>query len=567
MYDDVKEIRNETDIWTAYQHGVDYCHRINMYTDIERNNEMYNGNQWKGANLGNNPPVSLNYIKTIVKHKVTTVNQNLWKIVYESMNFDNQDIIQSAKSVCKLLNKKADITWERNKLDDKLKKVVRCAAINSEGIFYNYYDDELKDVVTQLLNKADIIYGDENNPEIEEQPYIILKRRMSVLNAREYARKMGCSEEKVKNIIGDNEYLEEAGEQAKLEKDNKVTVLTKFWKENGSVWFEEGTRYCMITKKLNSRYKRYPIQHLLWEEKEGSARGEGEVKCHIENQLEVNRTLMRRSVVAKNIAFPHAIINRDFIANKDAINKTGSTIEVTGKTVDDVRKMFGYTQVTQMSADVKELQNELMSVDRDLSGAGDIATGSINPSTASGRAVLAVQDASTKPMIEQISAVKSLIENLALCWLDIWIATADDTMNLINENMNDETGETTFEVIPVPLLLIENMNATVRIEVTSRGVYDKYAKEQSLENLANSAIFQNPQLLEDYIEMLDDDANMPKQNVLAVVKKRKERQARIAQIKAEGQLKLQQAQQFLDQQQQMAFSSMQEGAGQQAPAI
>ena len=570
MYDDINELK-ETDIWTAYQHGVDYNHQHNLYTDADKCNEMYNGNQWKGANLGNNPPVSLNYIKTIVKHKVSTVNQNLWKIVYESMNFDNEEIIQSAKRVCKLLNKKADITWERNKLDDKLKKIVRQGAIVSEGVLYNFYDEDIRDIRTQLLKKTDIIYGDENNSEIEEQPYIIIKRRMTVMKAREYARQLKCSEDVVQSIRGDNEYLEEAGEKAKYEKDNKVTVLTKLWKEKGTVWYEEGTRYCMLTKKLNTGYKRYPLQHYLWEEKEGSARGEGEVKSHIENQLEVNRTLMRRSVVGKNIAFPHAIINTDFIANKDAINKTGSTIEVKGKTVDDVRKMFGYTQVTQMSSDIKELQNELMSVDRDLSGAGDIATGSINPSTASGRAVLAVQEASTKPMIEQVSALKTLIEELALCWLDIWIATSEETMHLINEEIQDDTGESTYTVEEIPTVLVENMNATVKIEVTSKGVYDKYAKEQSLENLANSTIFQNPQLLEDYIEMLDDDSNMPKQNVLAVVKKRKERQARIAQIKAQGQLMQQQAQQYMAQQHQMAMADSMgtntEGAEQEAPAI
>lgn len=555
MFEDIKDLK-ETDIWTIYQHGVDYNHSMGMYTDTDMNNQMYNGNQWFGAILGNNPPVSLNYIKSIVKHKVSTVNQNIWKIIYESMNFDNEDIIKSSKKVCRLLNKKADITWERNKMDEKIRKTVRQAGINSEGIIYNFYDDRIKDIIVQMLKKNDIIYGDENNPEIEEQPYIIVKRRMTTINAREYARRMGCSEEVVKTILGDNEYLEESGDKAKYEKDNKVTVLTKFWKEKGTVWFEEGTRYCMITKKLNTGYKRYPIQHYLWEEKEGSARGEGEVKPHIENQREVNRTLMRRSVVGKNIAFPHAIINSEFIANKEAINKTGATIEVRGKTVDDVRKAFGYTQTTQMAPDVKELQNELMQVDKDLAGAGDIATGSINPETASGRAILAVQEASTKPMIEQISALKTFIEEIALCWLDMWVANSGDTINLINEEIQDETGESVYTVEEIPTVLIENMNATVKIEVTAKGAYDKYAKEQSLENLANSALFQNPQLLEDYIEMLDDDANMPKAEVLRVIKKRKERQARIAQIKARGQLMQQSVQQFLANEQQNAVNTM-----------
>ena len=71
--------------------------------------------------------------------------------------------------------------------------------------------------------------------------------------------------------------------------------------------------------------------------------------------------------------------------------------------------------------------------------------------------------------------------------------------------------------------------------------------------------------------MLDDDSNMPKQNVLAVVKKRKERQARIAQIKAQGQLMQQQAQQFLAQQQQSAEANIMgmalEDSGQATPSI
>ena len=171
MFDnDVKELV-ETDIWTLYQHGVDYNNLRNMYDNTDRNHEFYNGNQWKHAKLGNNPPLQLNYIKTIVKTKVSTINQNLWKIVYDNMNFDNEEIIQEGKKVCKLLNKKAEITWERNKMDGKVRKIVRSAGINSESVLYNFWADKNKDIRTEILSKNDVIYGDENTPEIEEQPY------------------------------------------------------------------------------------------------------------------------------------------------------------------------------------------------------------------------------------------------------------------------------------------------------------------------------------------------------------------------------------------------------------
>ena len=82
------------------------------------------------------------------------------------------------------------------------------------------------------------------------------------------------------------------------------------------------------------------------------------------------------------------------------------------------------------------------------------------------------------------------------------------------------------------------MNPTVKIEVTAKSAYDKFAKEQSLENLAKSDLFlpQNAQMLEDYVECLDDDSNMPKATLLKLIKKRKERQARIAQTKVKRDL-------------------------------
>ncbi len=550
MYDEVKELE-ETDLWTLYQHGVDYNHRMGMYTKTDKNHQMYNGNQWEGVELGNNSPISINYIKTIVKTKVSTVNQNLWKIVYDTLNFDNREIIESGKEVCKLLNKKAEITWERNKMDDKIKKIVKQAGINSEGIVYNFYDKKVRDIVCQKLNKNDVIYGDENNQEIEEQPYIIVKRRMTLIQAKEYAKRLECSEEEIKKITVDTEYLEEAGRDTKYEKDNKVTVLTKFYKNSGIVYYQIGTRFADITKNTKTGYTRYPIQHFIWEDFEGSARGVGEVEQHISNQLEVNKSATRRAFVGKNIAYPHPIINTELVTNKEAIKKPGATIEIggTNKNVDDVKKAFGYTQVASMSSDVKELQNELITLDKELAGAGDAATGNINPETASGRAILAMQEAANQPMIEQISALKQFIEEIALCWIDMWVANAGYSIRLIDEEMEDETGKINYIVKEIPTILIKNMNPTVKIEITAKSAYDKYAKEQSLENLANSSLFlpQNAQMLEDYIELLDDDANMPKATLLRLVKKRKERQARIAQIKANGQLMQQQVQQYLDQ--------------------
>ena len=70
---------------------------------------------------------------------------------------------------------------------------------------------------------------------------------------------------------------------------------------------------------------------MLWEEKEGYARGEGEVRYLIPNQLEINKTIMRRLISAKTTAYPQKIVDISKIQNPNAIDKIGGTIKLNGR--------------------------------------------------------------------------------------------------------------------------------------------------------------------------------------------------------------------------------------------
>lgn len=65
--------------------------------------------------------------------------------------------------------------------------------------------------------------------------------------------------------------------------------------------------------------------------------------------------------------------------------------------VDDVTKVISTLPPAQMSPDVKQLQEDLIQVTRDLAGAGDIATGQVNPEDASGRGYLGSATGLSKP--------------------------------------------------------------------------------------------------------------------------------------------------------------------------
>lgn len=544
---DIREIK-ETAVWSLYEKGRNYHRMTNIYTDTDRNYRMYNGNQWHGAKLGDVEPVQKNFIKPIVKYKVGVIHDNLYAINYSSQNFENKDFRQQAEKICEMLNKKASRIWEKDKLDFKGRRITKDAAINDEGIIYVNYDLDKQVPVNEIIKKNDVYYGNENDDDIQPQPYILIRKRMPVVNAMEMARAEGLSEEKLLFIIGDNDTFEESGEAAKQEVDNMVTVITKMWKEKGTVHFSMSTRWVDIKKDKDSGLTYYPVAHFLWEEKEGSARGEGEVRFLIPNQIEVNRTEVRRVLTVKYQAYPQKVVNTDKIANPSAINRVGGVIKTKGNaTVDDVAKVISTLPPAQMSPDVKQLQEDLIQVTRDLAGAGDIATGQVNPEDASGRAILAVQQASQSPMTEQKESYKNFIEDLAKIWLDMIIVYSQDGIKLEEEVTDPQTGQPVIELVEVPQTALQELQATVKVDITPKGAFDKYAQEQSIENMFQAGMFSAEKLpeLKTYVKLLDDDSVMPKQKLEDAIKIIEEEQQKIAMMNAQAQIMQQRAQQFL----------------------
>ena len=544
---DLEEIK-ETDIWTLYDKSVSYCRLIGMYGDTDLNYRMYNGDQWYGLKISGTEKIQYNFIKPIVKYKVGIILTNLYAINYSSENFENKEFRKSADKICKLLNKKANKIWEKDYMDLKLRLLVKDSAINDEGVMYVNYNDENKQPINEIISKNDIYYGNENNSDIQSQPYILIKQRKPVSEVKTIAERNGVSNTEIDHIIGDLENIEEAGESAKYEKDNMCTLVTKLYKKKDKVYFSQATRYVDIKKEKNTGLTYYPVAHILWEEKKGSARGEGEVRYLIPNQLETNKTAMRRALTVKNTAYPQKIANMDKIANPSSISEVGGIIKAkNGMSIDDVSKILSYLNPAQMSPDVEKLQNELIQSTRELAGAGEIATGQINPESASGKAILAVQQASQQPLTEHLEYVKGFVEDLARIWLDM-ITIYNDSVELEEEIENPQTGEKETQLVTVHQTSLKELQAAVKVDITPRGAFDKYAQEMSMENLLKNGYFSTQRMpeLKLYVKTLDDDSVMPKQKLLELIEEWEKEQEKIQMLNMQAQLMQQRVSQFLN---------------------
>ena len=543
----IQEIK-ETSIWELYEKGRNYHRRMGYYEDSDRNYRMYNGDQWNGAKLGDAEPVQKNFIKPIVKYKVSVVHDNLYAINYSSQNYENRQFQKEASRYCDLLNGYMRRLWENDKLDFYGRRVTKDAAINGEGIMYVGFDQKKMKPIHEILKKVDVYYGNENDDNIQAQPYILIRKRMPVSNAIELALNEGMSDEKTGFIIGDNDTFEESGDAAKEELDNQVTVVYKMYKQNDTVHYSVATRWCDITEDVDTGLTHYPIAHFVWEEKEGSARGEGEVKYLIPNQIEVNRTEMRRVLTVKQQAYPMKVVDISKIDNPEAINTVGGTIRTNGAPVDDVHKIVGTIPPAQMSSDVKLLVDDLIQISRELAGAGDVATGSVNPEDASGRAILAVQQATQSPLTEQKESYKNFIEDIATIDLEYFVVYAENGVDMQEEVTDPMTGEEYIQMVNVPQTVLQQLQAVVKIDITPKGVYDRFAMEQTMENFLMNGFF-NPQRVaefEAYVKALPDDSVAPKQDLLEGIENVKKTQEQIAQMKAQTQMALQRAQRFLN---------------------
>jgi hypothetical protein len=150
-------------------------------------------------------------------------------------------------------------------------------------------------------------------------------------------------------------------------------------------------------------------------------------------------------------------------------------------------------------------------------------------------------------MTEQKESYKNFIEDIARIWLEYLIVYSENGVNMEETVPDPNTGEETVQVVNVPQYALEQLQATVRIDVTPKSVYDKFAQEQTVENLLLNGFFTAQRIgeLKVYAEVLDDDAVAPKMKILEAIEVVEEAQRRIAMIDAQSRIMQQRAQQFL----------------------
>lgn len=514
-----------TDIWEKYQRSLAYLQGKGLIKQTDENWNFYLGNQWKGLRSGDEKMPQLNFIKGIVKYKTAVVAQNSMAVNYSDMDGNAEN-----GKVCDLLNKHFAKHWEKGKMDAASWDLIKSACIAGDAYLFYGTADTTK---PQRIPNTNVFLSDEQNQDLQKQKYIMIYERLFLSDIKKTARENGLSKEEVESITSDEPSLDLVGNKAELRgsaEDGKCSCILYMSKdEEGIVHICRSTKTViyapdMVLMPTNSEgetigtgLRSYPIISFVWEKAPGSARGNSEVKSLVPNQIELNRTLARRSMAVKMTAFPRIAYDENAIQNPEALDKVGASIAVKGGNAQNINQMIAYLNAASISGDAKLLSDELMHTTRELAGAGDSATGQVDPTKASGAAIIAVRDQSTLPLNEQIAAYKQFVEDVALLWFDIWVAYNPNGIAVETE----EDGEDVRSMIGIEQL--ENMKVSIKVDVAPDNPWSKFSQQQTLDNLLGS----NHISFEEYVELLDDSASVPKGKLQVLLEKRMANEAQM----------------------------------------
>ena len=281
----------------------------------------------------------------------------------------------------------------------------------------------------------------------------------------------------------------------------------------------DGMEFCRSTETVIYRPMEkingldvYPVCGMRWEEKMGSARGVGVVETLIPNQIEVNRTLARRAICVKRYSFPTVVYDQDKLLAPEKLGVVGASIGVKNLNANPVGSFVQYLSPAPISGDAANLQAELVGTSRELEGAGEAATGQVDPTKASGEAIKAARDQSAISLNEQSAAYKQFVEDLAMIWYKLWVAYSVRGLRLADGTL-------------LPHAELEALDIDIKIDISPIDPYSVLSRELSLEN----ALAQQHITFEEYVEALDDNSGVPKDKFQAILDRRAQAQQEAAQ--------------------------------------
>ncbi len=466
-------------IWEEYLRGEDFNRQTQLHETVERNEDFYEGNQWKGLNAPDLEKPVINIFKRAVTYLGSQIVSDDIGISLEPFGENGEN-----SRICKILGREIERIVEITKAKTKNRELIKDAAITGDGIFYAWFDPEKGkngEIELENLENEKVIFRNPFEQDVQRQRSIIVVKRMLLEDARELGKANGLSEDEIRSIRPDfyGNYSAEKEESGQ----SLVTVLLRFWKEDGTVWFSESTKDIFIRKPVKTGAKLYHIAWMPWEKRRGNYHGSAVMTPYIQNQIYVNKMWALAMVYSSKMAWPQRFYDATKIRG-NLSNKVGQAIGVAG---DPKSAVYFDAPAGNMSAQVLELVERTIRYTKESLGVSDAALGNIKPENTS--AIIAASEQSAAPLIFQKLANHQLWEDLIHIFLDI-IGEMYGKREIFCEKILSG-GEKVFEKTEFDFSKIDYDSFDIKINIGSASYWSQLMQVQTMDSFFKNGIIED----------------------------------------------------------------------------
>lgn len=418
-----------TKLWEMYENGIDYQIKSGIRFKIPQNIDFYEGRQWPAPteNTKNLPRPVVNIVKMICRSKKSSILSSPVRILYKSYSkkADTEKLNSFAESILKEMNQDG---LDRLAIDDGIKK---------GSYFFHYYWDKYAKgtsgrteggVRCEIIDPLNIFFSNPGELDEQKQQWILISTPMPAESILDIADKSVSISQ-----------IKEENEEA--ERNETITLLTRYFKQGDEVWCERATKTTIINAPFrltpDSEYVRqllngkdvtekalsaspntseeayirklfeketatatlYPIVCGYYERREGSIYGISEVEGIIPNQKAINFNIAMTLLNSQQCAWGKYIALPNALKGQVITNSPGQVLIDYSGTGDGIKRMNDQG-VSEIPMSIVQAITELT---RTSTGSSDIISSDALSTSLSGVAIAQLQAQAEVP-IEELRA-------------------------------------------------------------------------------------------------------------------------------------------------------------------
>lgn len=508
-------------VYKRYDKGVSFNTQINLYDTVKENENFFIGKQWEGVESNGLPTPVFNFLKRVTLFQIATISSNNLSMQATPLNSTSRYELGDLEQVTDVLNKQFAELFERNKIVTKVREFMRNAAVDGDGATYSWFDPDMETgqeakggIVTEIIENTRIIFGNPNERNVQEQPYVIIPMRKQVEYVKNLAEKNCVRKNDIDSIKADSEAYDNKMDALT---DDRVSMYVYLYRDfdTGTIHSYKCTQNVELEADKDTELKFYPITWMNWDYIQDCYHGQALISQLLPNQKFVNKAFAMAMISLMTTAYPKIVYDKTRIPKWDS--RVGAAIGVNGGDMNSIAKIIDPAQI---SPQIGQFIDLAVNYTQNFMGASDAALGDTRPDNTS--AIIALQRASNAPLeLVKLNMYES-IEDLGRIYLDmmrVYYGTRYVQVKFLSkQEMNNQPLGMSLQNEefnkPFDFSILNEIPMSLKLDVGASSYWSEITTVQTLDNL----LMQGKIELVDYLERIPEGYVSKKQELIDKLK-------------------------------------------------